>query len=108
MSSADSPLPILNLPAGMSTSSIFTPPPKSAASFFGGSGVSLKAVPAIVKSTMHTTAKFLIKRLSWEIMDQRSNATTQPSRVSSRLVHLDHPEALRRRTTKLSSPATGS
>ena len=60
MASADSPLPILNSPAGMSTSSIFTPPPKSTASFFGGSFVSLKAVPAIVKSTMHPITKFLI------------------------------------------------
>ena len=60
MASADSPLPILNSPAGMSTNSIFTPPPKSAASFLGGSFVSLKAVPAIVKSTMHPITKFLI------------------------------------------------
>ena len=60
MASADSPLPILNSPAGMRTSSIFTPPPKSAASFFGGSFVSLKAVPAMVKSTTHAITKFLI------------------------------------------------
>ena len=60
MASADSPLPILNSPEGMSTSSIFTPPPKSTASFLGGSFVSLKAVPAMVKSTMHPITKFLI------------------------------------------------
>jgi hypothetical protein len=44
----------------MRTNSIFTPPPKSTAAFLGGSFVSLKAVAAVAKSTMHPTTKFLI------------------------------------------------
>ena len=74
MASADSPLPIMNSPAGMSVISIFTPPPKStvifsgpAAAFFASAGgffaaslVCPHALPAMPQSTTHAATKVFI------------------------------------------------